>query len=98
MAHINGTITPDLTLLKILRAVCGTNFDRVMDHIDSKKPEFVDYRFAYCILARKYTTYSLAEIGAVIYKDHASVLHAKKRSYYKEVKEHIAKAKLILKL
>ena len=43
---------------------------------NSRKIEYIRARLVYYKLAKELTTYSLAKIGALVYKDHATVLHS----------------------
>ena len=43
---------------------------------NSRKIEYIRARLVYYKLSKDFTTFSLAEIGALVYKDHATVLFA----------------------
>lgn len=43
--------------------------------IKSRQREYVQQRWLYFAMARRYTSYGLGKIGALIGKDHATVLH-----------------------
>lgn len=47
-------------------------------YVDNRKRENVIIKHAFCVASSELTKLSLAAIGAVIQKDHATVLHAKK--------------------
>jgi len=51
----------------------------------SRKRDTIDARHIYCDVARQLDTFSYAEIGKVIHRDHSSVIHSCKRS--EELKE-----------
>lgn len=48
------------------------------NYVDNRQRCNVVIKHAFAVVVRKHTSLSLAEIGSVIDKDHASVLHAKK--------------------
>jgi hypothetical protein len=48
--------------------------------VKSRLRHLVEARHIYCLIARKHTEYSLAEIGKVINRDHACVLHSIRRA------------------
>lgn len=52
----------------------GIEFSKVQSH--SRRREIVDARHLFCYFARKESKMSFKEIGDIINRDHASVMHA----------------------
>ncbi len=61
----------------------------------SRKREIVEARHAYCILAMQLTKKSLKQIGDLINREHATVLHAKSNAHIPEIQQIIAKTGLL---
>jgi len=61
----------------------------------SHKRENTEARQAYFLLAMKLTSKSLTEIGAIIPRDHATVLHAKKNAHLPKIKKIIKDTNLL---
>ncbi len=69
------------TLFGILQEVSSrTNIPIVDLKRNTRKREIVDARFVYFLRAKQYTNCSLSKIGALVSKDHASVLHGIKEA------------------
>jgi len=70
-----NAIKPDMILAKKIYAAVF-DFFAVTDNTDSRKREYVLPRQMAMSLCKLYTKLSLSEIGSIMDKDHASVLHA----------------------
>ena len=79
--YLGLDVTKKIGLERIMKVVCE-EFDLDIDLITSKKRqrEIVDARHIFCYLASKaYGRFTLKQIGAIVNRDHASVLHAKRK-------------------
>jgi hypothetical protein len=79
--YLGLDVTKKIGLERIMKVVCD-EFQIDVDMITSKKRQrhIVDARHIFCFLASKaYGRFTLKQIGGLINRDHASVLHAKKK-------------------
>jgi hypothetical protein len=76
------------------------DYTKAINFVDNRKRENIIVKHAFCVAATKMTSLSLATIGSIINKDHATVLHAKRKhdenlrflSNYKNVYNNIHKS------
>ncbi len=98
LTYLGLDVTKKIGLERIMKVVCD-EFEIDIDLITSKKRQrdIVDARHIFCYLASKaYGRFTLKQIGAVVNRDHASVLHAKRKvkdlmQYDREMSGVIAK-------
>ena len=79
--YLGLDVTKKIGLERIMKVVCE-EFEIDIDLITSKKRQrnIVDARHIFCYLASKaYGRFTLKQIGGLINRDHASVLHAKRK-------------------
>ena len=87
---------PQMDLELILSKVCkvsGLNIEALKTK--SRKRELVEARQAFFIIAANLTNKSLFKIGAMVNRDHATVIHAKDNAHIPEIKQIIAKTNLL---
>jgi hypothetical protein len=79
--YLGLDVTKKIGLERIMKVVCE-ELDLDVDLITSKKRQrnIVDARHIFCYLASKaYGRFTLKQIGGIVNRDHASVLHAKRK-------------------
>lgn len=54
-------------------------YAKAANFVDNRKRENIIVKHAFCVAATQLTSLSLATIGSIINKDHATVLHAKRK-------------------
>ena len=75
-------------------------YAKAANFVDNRKRENIIVKHAFCVAATELTNLSLATVGSIINKDHATVLHAKRKhkdnmrflSNYKHVYKNIHKS------
>ena len=95
-AHINGEISKyNLNfILKSVSDISGINIEIIKSK--SRKRPITEARFAYCLLARKFTKKSTAKIGALVNISHSDVIHSKKVAHVDSIKSLVERCKLTL--
>jgi hypothetical protein len=81
ITYMGLDVTRKIGLHRILKVVCdelGANIDDVTSK--KRQREITDARHIFCYLASKaYGRHTLKQIGKLVNRDHASVLHAKRK-------------------
>lgn len=73
-----------LHLTEIVEKLTGYSISELRR--DSRKPNAVDARQLFVLLAREHTTYSYPKIAIVLNRDHTTVMHLDKRKQSAELK------------
>ena len=61
-------------ILEIISQECDVLLSDILTR--SRKKEVVNARFIFCAVMKRHFTYSLKRIGAIVHRDHTSVIHA----------------------
>jgi chromosomal replication initiator protein len=61
-------------ILEIISQECDVSLSEILTRC--RKKEVVNARFIFCAVMKKHFTYSLKRIGAIVHRDHTSVIHA----------------------
>jgi len=61
-------------ILEIISQECDVSLSEILTRC--RKKEVVNARFIFCAVMKRHFTYSLKRIGAIVHRDHTSVIHA----------------------